>query len=228
MAHKITAITAQKRHPQRVNIFLDGEFAFGLARIVAAWLQVGQELTEEDIARLKAADAQEQAYQRTLRYIGYRPRTEAEIRRYLQRRKVAEEHITAILARLRDLNLVDDAAFARAWVEDRITFRPRGRRALRAELRQKGLPEEAIAAVLEDIDEATLAYQAAQKGLPRYRHLAWQAFRQKMSAYLARRGFPYDIVRETVARVWHETHPDTPSASPAEDTPDNEDLPCTE
>ncbi len=228
MAHKITAITAQKRHPQRVNIFLDGEFAFGLARIVAAWLQIGQELTEEDIARLKAADAQEQAYQRTLRYIGYRPRTEAEIRRYLQRRKVAEEHIAAILVRLRDLNLVDDTAFARAWVEDRITFRPRGRRALRAELRQKGLSEDAIAPVLEDLDEASLAYQAARKGLPRYRRLAWQEFRQKMSAYLARRGFPYDIVRETVERVWQENHPDSPSASPAEDTPDNEDLPCME
>ena len=223
MAHKITAITAQKRHPQRVNIFLDGEFAFGLARIVAAWLHVGQELGEEDIARLRAADAQEQAYQRALRYLGYRPRTEAEIRRYLQRHEVAEAHIDAVIERLRDLNLVDDTAFARAWVEDRITFRPRGRRALRAELRQKGLPEEAIAQVLENIDEAALAYRAAQKGLPRYQHLARQEFRQKMSAYLARRGFPYDIVRETVQRVWQETHPDLPSASPAEDTPDNED-----
>ncbi len=226
MAHKITAITAQKRHPQRVNIFLNGEFAFGLARIVAAWLHVGQELSDEDIARLREADAQEQAYQRALRYVGYRPRTAAEIRRHLLKRGTAEAHIETVLARLRDLKLVDDTAFARAWVEDRITFRPRGRRALRAEMRQKGLDEEAIAQALENIDEADLAYQAAQKALRRYQHLPWQAFRQKMSAYLARRGFPYDIVREAVQRVWQETHPDFPSASPAEDIPDNEESPC--
>jgi len=223
---KITAITAQKRQPQRVNIFLDGEFAFGLARIVAAWLQVGQELSDEEIARLRAADAREQAYQRALRYVGYRPRTEAEIRRYLVKRKVAEEDIEAVLIRLRDLKMVDDTAFARAWVEDRVLFRPRGRRALRAEMRQKGLAEDTIDQTLENIDEAALAYQAACKGARRYRNLDWSAFRQKMSAYLARRGFPYEIVREAVQRVWQETHPDFPSASPAEDIPDNEESPC--
>jgi len=226
MAHKITAITVQKHNPQRVNIFLDGEFAFGLARIVAAWLQVGQELSDEEIARLRESDAQEQAYQRALRYVGYRPRTEAELRRYLAQRGAAEAHIEAAIARLRDLNLVDDTAFAHAWVADRITFHPRGRRALRAEMRQKGLAEDTIDQTLENIDEAALAYQAAQKGVRRYRNLEWPAFRQKMTAYLARRGFPYSIVQEAVQRVWQETHPDFPSASPAEDIPDNEESPC--
>ena len=226
MAHKITAITAQKRHPQRVNVFLDGEFAFGLARITAAWLRVGQELNDEEIARLREADAREQAYQRALRYVGYRPRTEAEIRRYLEKRDVAENHIEAVLTRLRDLKMVDDIAFAHAWVEDRVLFHPRGRRALRAEMRQKGLAEDVIDQVLETVDEAALAYQAARKGARRYRHLAWRPFRQKMSAYLARRGFPYEVVREAVQRVWQETSPDFPPASLAGDIPDNEESPC--
>ncbi len=228
MAPKITAITAQKRHPQRVNIYLDGEFAFGLARIVAAWLQVGQELTPEDIARLREADAQEQAYQRALRYLSYRARSETEIRRYLQKHNTAPHHIEAVLTRLRDLGLVNDAQFAAAWVENRSTFRPRGRRALRAELRQKGLSEDAIAQALEDLDEAQLAYQAAQKRLRRYRDLPWPTFRQRLGAYLARRGFPYDVITATLARVWQEIHPDSPSATPPEDIPDNEETPCTD
>ena len=53
MNHRITAIQAQKRNPQRVSVFLDGEFAFGLSRIVAAWLAVGQEISDEKIALLK-------------------------------------------------------------------------------------------------------------------------------------------------------------------------------
>ncbi len=226
MAPKITAITAQQRHPQRVNIYLDGEFAFGLARIVAAWLQVGQELTAEDIARLRAADAREQAFQRALRYLGYRPRTEEEIRRDLRRREVAEEDIAAVLERLRDLGLVNDPAFARAWVDDRTAFRPRGRRALRAEMRQKGLPEQVIARALETVDEAALAETAAQKALRRYAALPWPEFRRKMSAYLARRGFPYEIVKEAVLRAWQQSHPDTPSAPQAGVPPDNEETPC--
>ena len=59
---KITAIEVQKRSPNRVNIHLDGEFAFGLARIVAAWLRVGQDLSEEKIEQLQADDARERAY----------------------------------------------------------------------------------------------------------------------------------------------------------------------
>ncbi len=226
MAPKITAITAQKRHPQRVNIYLDGEFAFGLARIVAAWLQVGQELSEEEIARLRAADAREQAYQRALRYLGYRPRTEAELRRYLRRREVAEDDIAAVLERLRDLGLVNDHDFARAWVDDRTAFHPRGRRALRAEMRRKGLPEDAIEQALESVDEAALAAEAARKGLRRYGNLPWPAFRQKMSAYLARRGFPYAIVREVVREAWRQCHPDSPSATTAGVPLDDEETPC--
>src|SRR5210317_1123984 len=69
---KITALTIQKRNPNRVNVHLDGEFAFGLARITAAWLRVGQELTPEKIALLKEEDAAEVALQRAFRFLSYR------------------------------------------------------------------------------------------------------------------------------------------------------------
>ena len=100
--------------------------------------------------------------------------------------------------------LVDDAQFAQTWVENRSTFRPRGRRALAVELRQKGISNEAIDEALRDLDEDTLAYQAALKGSRKYQGLDWQDFRQKMGAYLARRGFSYAVVRPVVERIWSE------------------------
>jgi len=202
MTRKITALRVQKRHPQRVNVYLDGAFAFSLARIVAAWLRVGQELSEEKIAALREADAREQAYQRALRYLSYRPRTEAELRAYLDKHGVAASIIDQVIARLRDLGLVDDAAFARAWVENRGTFRPRGRRALRAELQQKGVPQADIERALAEVDEERWALQAGAKALRRYAHLEWPAFRQKMGAYLARRGFDYETIRAVLPQLW--------------------------
>ncbi len=91
MKHKITALTLQKRNHQRVSVFLDDEYAFGLARIVAAWLEVGQELSDEKIAQLRAEDEREVAYQRALRLIQYRPRSESEIRQLLRRHQTPEE-----------------------------------------------------------------------------------------------------------------------------------------
>ncbi len=71
MVRKITALTHQKRNHRRVNVFLDGEFAFGLANIVAAWLKVGIDLSEEKITELLAADEREVLYQRALHLLSY-------------------------------------------------------------------------------------------------------------------------------------------------------------
>ena len=83
MAQRITAIEPQQKNPQRVNIYLDGEFAFGLAVVVAAWLKVGQELGEEKIASLKMQDEREVTYQKALHFLSYRPRSSAEVRQNL-------------------------------------------------------------------------------------------------------------------------------------------------
>ncbi len=204
MSRKITGLQVQKKNPNRVNVFLDGEFAFGLFRVVAAWLQVGQELSEEKIRQLTQAEAEEKAYQRALNFLSYRPRAEAEIRRNLRKHDTPEELIETVLERLRRNRLVDDEAFARAWVENRCEFRPRGRRALRSELRQKGLEDQVIAEALEELDEENLAYKAAKQKARAYRQLEWPEFRKKMLGFLSRRGFNYSIAAPAVERVWVE------------------------
>lgn len=205
---KITAIQAQKKHPGRVNIYLDGEFAFGLARVVAAWLSVGQEISEEKIERLQLEDARERAFQQAMLFLSYRARSEAEIRQNLRKHEIPEPVVEHTLERLRQDGLANDHQFARAWVENRSTFRPRSRRMMTMELRQKGLDDEALKSALENVDDESLAYEAAQKRVTRLKGLEWNEFRKKLSDFLARRGFPYSVIAPVVARIWNEAHAD--------------------
>jgi len=204
MAGEITAIKVQKRNRERVNVYIDGSFAFGLARIVAAWLEVGQELSEEKIAELKADDAIEATYQKVLRYLSYRDRSEAEIRRYLHKREVTDTVIEDIVGRLLKSGLIDDHRFAHRWVENRSDLRPRSRRALSYELRQKGISNQIIDEVIEQIDDMELAYQAALRKSKKLRKYDWPDFRKKMYGFLSRRGFSFSTSMNVVDRIWEE------------------------
>lgn len=205
---KVTAIEAQKRNPNRVNIYLDDQFAFGLARIVAAWLQVGQELSDEKVAAMQAEDAREVALQKALHFLSYRARSIEEVRKNLEKHEIPEAAIQPTLEKLQNAGLLNDHDFARTWVENRNTFRPRGRRALRMELRQKGLPESVIETTLEETtDEEALALTAARKHLRKLKGLDWMDFRKKMAGFLGRRGFPYEVVASVTRQVWQEEHP---------------------
>ena len=203
---KITALVVQKRNPNRVNIYLDGEYAFGLALIVAAWLKVGLELDEEKIKRLQVEDAHERAIQQAMLFLSYRPRSESEIRQNLRKHEYSDEVIDRTLERLRQDGLANDDQFARAWVENRSTFRPRSRRLMAMELRLKGLDQEAVSSAVETVDDAALAYEAAQKRVPRFKDLEWIEFRKKLSGFLTRRGFSYAVIAPLVTRIWNETH----------------------
>ena len=204
----VTALKVQKRNPQRVNVYLDGEFAFGLARITAAWLHIGQELSAEKIAQLQSEDAREVGYQQALRLLSYRPRASAEVRRNLEKHAMPAEVIEDVLARLQRAGLLDDSRFAQAWVENRSEFRPRGRRALAAEMRQRGLDDESIQQALAEVDEEALADQAASKQSRRLTGLDETAFKHKLSGFLARRGFGYAVIRDTVDRHWNKIRND--------------------
>lgn len=217
---KITAITAQKKNPNRVNISLDGEFAFGLSRITAAWLRQGQELSEEKIATLQNEDGREVAFGIALRFLGYRARSVQEVRENLQKHEIPETIIDEVLRRLQETNLLNDEQFAQAWVENRNTFRPRSRRALAMELRQKGLDDEVVQDTLnKNVDENVLALEAARKYLHKVRHLDWAGFRQKLGGFLGRRGFSYGVVGPVLRQLWSEIHSDAESY-----TLDDEDV----
>jgi len=202
---KITAIEPQKNR-NRVNIHLDGEFAFGLARITAAWLKVGDVLTEKKINELKNKDESERALQQALLFLSYRARSEKEIKQNLLKHEYSENIVERTIERLRESKLANDNQFAKTWVENRNTFRPRSKRVLTMELRQKGLDEETVKTAVAAVNENSLAYESAKKRANRFQRLERSEFRKKLSDYLARRGFPYSVVSSVVTQVWNELH----------------------
>ena len=199
---KITDLQPQKRNPDRLNVYLDGEFGFGIARALAPWLQVGGNLEPDQIRKLQQQDEEEQAYQKSLHYLSYRNRSETEIRRHLEKKELSSSAISAALDRLKDQSLVDDLSFAQEWVENRNTFRPRGKKALSSELYQKGISREIIQEVLEDLDERELAMQLAQKKIERVKDLEQMDFQKKLYGYLSRKGFHYGLCKEIVQELW--------------------------
>jgi regulatory protein len=205
MAGTITTLRFQKRNQDRVNVYLDGQFAFGLALAEAIHLEVGQELSDDEIARLEIRDKIEQAYERALNFLSYRPRSEAEVRRNLRKKSVEDDAIEAVIERLTKADLLNDREFARYWVENRLEFNPRGLRGLRHELWQKGLADDIIADTLADVDVETAARKAAETGARQLAGLEARDFRRKLQAYLARRGFSYAVIAPLIEELSEET-----------------------
>jgi regulatory protein len=209
MTGTITALQFQKKNKERVNVYIDGRFAFGLAAIEAVKLRRGQKLSEDEIAALQERDEAHQAHEAALRYLDYRPRSVDEIRRHLKSKNVEPDVIDEVVERLSQVGLLDDRAFAHYWLENRSDLRPRGERALWMELRQKGVPDDVIAEVLgEGHNEDNSAYRAAMSQARKIRATDPREFRRKLEAHLARRGFSYDTAREVAARAWSELHPE--------------------
>ncbi len=204
MTGTITALRVQKRRKGRVNVYLDGQYAFGVANIVAAQLRVGQQLTGDDIADLRQQDALEEAYNRALNFLSYRPRSTAEVRRNLRKYQAPDSLIEAVVERLEGAGLLNDADFAEYWVEQRERFRPRSPRMLRQELREKGVASQHIEQAIQDLDEAASAHRLAGERAHRYAHLEREEFWRKMAGYLQRRGFRYHTIQSIIEELWQE------------------------
>jgi regulatory protein len=204
----ITALTAQVKNPERVNVFVDGAFALGVALQVALELRVGQEISQQELEQLDQRDEVHRARERALRLLARRPYSGAEIARNLRRHKVDDAIIQNVIDDLTEAKLIDDDAFAAYWVEQRENFRPRSRLALRQELSQKGIEREIVAEALSDVDEAEAARRVAQKQAGRWRELPEAEWRTKLTRYLMRQGYPYDVVSDVVTEVWLAQQPD--------------------
>jgi regulatory protein len=210
-AGTITALRAQAKDPQRVNIFVNGEFALGVSlnTISKAGLYVGKTLSDEEFASVERAEGGDKAIQAALRLLEARPRSIAEIRDRLRRKDFADELIDAAVDRLRGLGMLDDDAFARFWVENRQACRPRGVGALRDELRRKGIDRTVADAILSDETltggEADRAMAIARGALQKYAGAHERAaFQRRMGGYLQRRGFGFDTIGPIVDTLWAE------------------------
>lgn len=202
MAGTITRLVYQKRNKQRVNIYIDDVYAFALPDTEAARLKVGQYLSDDEIVSLRALDSEAKAYDKAIRYLGHRPRSQHEIETRLKRGDFTHETRASVLTRLMRLGYVDDRSFVQWWIDNRRQFSPRGQRALRQELRQKGIAAELIEEALQALDEEEQALAAGLTRAPRWSHLPRQAFYKKMLGFLQRRGFGYADARTATDQLW--------------------------
>ncbi|MFC1940975.1 regulatory protein RecX [Chloroflexota bacterium] len=203
---KITALRTGRGRGKRLKVFLDGKFAFSIeAEVVAKeGLQLEQVLSAEQIEALAKSDHFHRCLNVAVHYLGYRPRSESELRERLCQRGFNSNTQEAIIAKLKEQGLVDDMAFAQFWKDNRESFSPRSRWLTKLELRRKGITNDIIDQVVDAIDDVDSAYRAALSKAHRLSRSDYQGFRRRLGEYLKRRGFSYEVVNHTTERLWQD------------------------
>lgn len=189
----ITRLVAGQRDPSRVNLYLDGRFAFALSadHVLARGLVRGTELTPSQVEELRSLGNDEKLLAKILNFLSYRPRSRQEIRGRLQHYAASPEQLVALEHRLESLGYLDDRAFATWFIAGRRSTGRYSTRHIGSELRSKGVDPELVKELLSDpaADREALRTLIAHKSaLPR----------EKLIGYLARRGFAYDLIKEAL------------------------------
>lgn len=203
---QITKLEAGKKNPQKINVYIDDKFAFNIdaLEIANAKLLVGKELTKDNVRNFKSISSTAKLYEYCLKLISRRPRSESEVRfkiYYISKKwskEYSEETIESIIDKLKKHSYLNDEIFAQWWIENRTQFRPKGKYALKQELKQKGVSNEIIDQALDDFypseNEEDMIYKLASKKYKLLEKEEENKRRQKTLAYLLRKGFDYDKI----------------------------------
>lgn len=204
MDRVVTDLKIQSKNKNRTNVYLDGEFGFGIDNTLALTLHVGQELSEKQIADMLKRDEFDGAFHRANHFLGYKPRTSGEVTRKLLMLKYNDETAHEVIEKLTEQNLLDDKRFATQWVEERSSFKPKGKKVLAMELKRKNVDPEIIQQALVNLDSEGLALKAAHEYAQKLSEADRVKFKQRISGFLIRRGFEYSDIAPVVAKVWAE------------------------
>ncbi len=193
---KITKLEYQKKDPNRVNIFVDDKFATGITAddLLRLGLYKDKEITHEELVKIIDTSDFGKLFNKALNFLSYRPRSEWEIR--FKFRTEDKDLLDKVVEKLKSINQINDENFARWFVDQRLTFKPEGKRALRFELKKKGIDDKTIAKVLEENQSSD--YELALLALKKKSRIK---DREKLQRYLASRGFSWDVINEALAKV---------------------------
>jgi regulatory protein len=202
----VTIIDTKEDRKGRLKVFLDIGQTFSLSVRVAveAGIHSGKVLSHSEIEKLKNSDKIHRSFNSALKYISPRPRSEMEIRTRLNRHGFDKGTVHQVMAQLKQQGLIDDAAFARFWRENRENFKPLSRRLMELELKRKGVNVETISEAIIGVDDELGAYRAACKKIRSLSGLDYSSFRKRLGSFLKRRGFDYELINRTIDRVWQE------------------------
>ena len=161
---------------------------------------------EDEDAEQVDEDPEARARQVCLTLLTLAPRTRAQLAVALRKRGIPDEAADAVLARFEDVGLIDDAAFARSWVESRHYSRGLAGRALSAELKQRGVAADEIRAALDEQlspdAEATAARRLVERRIPGTRGLPADQRTRRLAGMLARKGYSpglaFRVIREAL------------------------------
>lgn len=215
---RITAIERQKRR-KRFDVDVDGSYAFSLSLdlVVERKLAIGDEITDAGRREIEAEDQRRTAIASALRLLAATPRSEKDLRDRLGRKGLRRAAVENAITRMRELGYLDDATYARFYVDARQASTPRSRRALAFELGRKGIDRELASDAVAELSDADAAYDAARRRLRAFRALDRQAFIRKLGAFLASRGFGYGVARQAIDRCWAELHDEDDTGGDAAD-----------
>jgi regulatory protein len=201
----VTAVV-RKRRSKLVDVYVDGELKMTIGAELAEerGLRAGGLASAGDLARIEYEHARRSCLQSAVRLLAYRPRSERELRGRLRQKGFAHAPVDEAVGRLRGLGYIDDAAFAKAYTETRQASGPRSQRLLTVELRQRGVASTIAEDATSAIEDEAAAYDAANRRAGSLRGLEYGRFRERLGAFLTRRGFSYDVARSVIERCWAE------------------------
>lgn len=199
---EVTLLKPQ-RNGKRVNVYLDGAFGFGidLDNLVLNHIKIGTFLTEEEVEKIVRKAEFQKTLDKLLKFAMLRPRSEKEINDYLKRKKIHESMWVDLFEKLKHFELLDDAKFAKWWVDQRLAFKKISGKVLKLELFKKGIDKEIIENTLSNtpIDEEKMARELIAKRAYKWEGLGARAAKQKKFQYLAGKGFDYEIVEKILS-----------------------------
>jgi regulatory protein len=158
----------------------------------------------------EVGDPEARARQICLRLLTVAPRTQAQLAQAMRRAHVPAEVAESVLERFTDAGLIDDAAFARAWVESRHYSRGLSRRSLSAELRRQGVDTEEIREAVDALDpeqEVATARRLAEQKMAGTRGQPPEARARRTASMLARKGYPPGLVFRLIKEVLEQERP---------------------
>ena len=212
---QVTSVEPQRKRKDRLNIFLNGSYAFSLdtGTVLKNSIKKGRELSQKEIELLLRENETAKLVDLSLNYLSYRPRSQKEITDYLAKKIAQRENIKfnqakeselieGCLKKLTKYKYIDDLEFAKWWAESRERSNPKGARLIKLELLRKGVDRDVIDEILgKDLNQKELASKAIQKKLKAWKNLPSAELKNKAYRYLASRGFDYDQISETVAQL---------------------------
>lgn len=196
---KITDIKQQQKRTDRYAVYVDDKYAFSLgeSELINSGLRKNLEITGQELKDHQGRAEEDKAYDRVLRLLAMRPRSEREVRDYLKRKKYEPELIDNILNKLSNRGWVNDVTFAQWWVDQRRSMKAMSKRRLYQELRKKYIDNEIINEVLGN--DETNEREVLKELIAKKRKITRYQDNLKLMQYLSRQGYNYDDIKSAMS-----------------------------